>query len=431
MTDPTASPLARPLVLPCGAKLANRIGKAAMTEGLADAADRPTERHCTLYRRWSEGGAGLLVTGNVMIDRRYLERPGNVVLEDDAHGEALASWARAGTTAGNHLWMQLNHPGRQCMRVSAGQPVAPSAVPLRGMLGLAAPPRALTDREIEEIIERWARAAGLAVEAGFTGVQVHAAHGYLGSQFLSPHVNRRDDRWGGSLDNRARFLLETVRAVRERVGDAVPVSVKLNSADFQKGGFSNEEAAEVAGWLADAGVDLLEISGGTYEQMALFGQLGDDRPQAESTKRREAYFLSYAQTIREAVGDMPLMVTGGFRTGAVMEEAVAEGLVDVVGIARPFCVVPDCGERLLRRELMRLPAHERDLVLGRGVLGRASPVAGLRSLNGQAEVAWFYQQIIALAEGRDPDVHLGVGKALVQHFSGEVLRARARWSRRG
>ena len=416
-------PLRRPLALRCGATLANRVAKAAMTEGLADARDRATRRHETLYGRWSDGGAGLLITGNVMIDRRYLERPGNVVIDDDVDLEAVRRWATAGTRRGNHLWMQISHPGRQCTRMSSSTPVAPSAVPMTGMLGMMAKPRALEPAEIEDIIRRFAEVASVAKQCGFTGVQIHGAHGYLLSQFLSPRTNRRTDEWGGTLENRARLLLEVVKAVRARVGDGFPIAVKLNSADFQRGGFSNDEAAEVARWLDELGIDLLEISGGNYEQTALFGDL---EPRAESTKRREAYFLEYAEVIAKACRGLPLMVTGGFRTASLMREVVDAGVVSVVGLARPFCVVPTLPQQIFAGELEHLPRHESEQRLGPGWLGRTSELHGIRTLNNQAEVAWFYAQIIHLSEDRPPDLALGTWAALGSHFQGELRRARAR-----
>lgn len=421
------NPLSEPLSLPCGAVLPNRIAKGAMTEGLADPDDNATERHVALYRRWSEGGAGMLLTGNVMVDRRYLERPGNVVIEDRSGEAALRAFAEAGTQNGNHLWMQISHPGRQCTRMSSNHPVAPSAVPLEGMLGLAAPPRALEISEIHDIIRRFALVARTAKDTGFTGVEIHSAHGYLPSQFLSPRVNRRTDEWGGSLENRARFLLEVYKAVREAVGPDFPVAAKLNSADFQKGGFSREESAQVAAWLSELGLDLLEISGGTYEQIASFGDTGgSDEPKAESTRRREAYFLEYARDIRAALSDTPLMVTGGFRTPALMREVVESGEVDVVGIGRPFCVEPDLANRLLAGSDDPLPAPEKNLRLGPGVLGRASGVRSIRTLNNAAEVSFFYRQIIEMSEGREPTVPLGAWQAFVTHFARELGIVRRR-----
>ena len=433
MSPRTPPELADQLRLPCGAVLPNRLAKAAMTEGLADEADRATPRLATLYRRWSAGGCGLLITGNVMVDRRWLERPGNVVLQDDEGADALAEWARSGTVAGNHLWMQISHPGRQSSRMSTRQPVAPSEVGL-DILGMFARPRALTAREIGDVLRRFAFTAAAAKAAGFTGVQVHAAHGYLLSQFLSPVTNRRTDEWGGVLENRARLLLEVVRATREAVGPGFPVGVKLNSADFQKGGFSAEDSIQVARWLEEAGVDLLEISGGTYEQPRLLGHSGAadtaEEPARESTRAREAYFLDYARRIRETV-TMPLMVTGGFRSREAMAAALAEGALDVVGLARPLCVEPALPGRLAAgtaEGAIRL----RPLRLGSARwAGPASPLFVVKALNVQGEVAWYYRQIVRLADGLEPDLSLGIGRALVQHASGEWRTARARRFRPG
>jgi len=428
MSPRTPPELADQLRLPCGAVLPNRLAKAAMTEGLADEADRATPRLATLYRRWSAGGSGLLITGNVMVDRRWLERPGNVVAEDDEGAGALAEWARAGTVAGNHLWMQISHPGRQSSRMSTRQPVAPSEVGL-DILGMFARPRALAAPEIGDVVRRFAFTAATAKAAGFTGVQVHAAHGYLLSQFLSPVTNRRADEWGGALENRARLLLEVVRATREAVGPEFPVGVKLNSADFQKGGFSAEESMQVARWLEEAGVDLLEISGGTYEQPRLLGHAGAagtaEEPARESTRAREAYFLDYARRIRETV-TMPLMVTGGFRSRGAMAAALAEGALDVVGLARPLCVEPALPGRLAAgtaEGAIRL----RPLRLGSARwAGPASPLFVMKALNVQGEVAWYYRQIVRLADGLEPDLSLGAGRALLQHARGEWRTARAR-----
>ncbi len=421
----SSSILARPLTLPCGAVLPNRLCKPAMTEGLCDATGHANERHQRLYRRWSEGGAGLHITGNVMVDWRYLERPGNVVVEDASGIEALERWAAAGTAAGNHLWAQISHPGRQCSRMSNARPVAPSAVQLK-LGGLFGRPRALTEAEIEEVIDRYARTAELVQQAGFTGVQVHGAHGYLISQFLSPRVNRRDDRWGGALENRARFLLETVRAVRNRVGAEFPLAVKLNSADFQRGGFELADAARVAGWLASEGIDLLEVSGGTYERLRFFEEDGGRRSEAASTRAREAYFLDTAQTIRAELGEVPLMVTGGFRSRRAMIDALEAGELDVVGIARPLCVDPDMPRALLDGELEEAPRWERRLHLGVGPLGPASASRLVRGFNHQAQGAWFYRQILALADGREPDTALTARRALYRHFRNELRLARER-----
>ena len=369
------------LTLPCGHTLPNRLGKAAMTEGLADAHDRATPAHQRLYQTWARGGAALLLTGNLMIDRRYLERAGNVVLEDESGLAPLRDWARTVRDNGSQLWAQISHPGRQCPRLVNGTPLAPSAVQL-SMAGNFGRPRAATEGDIQDIIRRFARTAGWVKAAGLDGVQVHSAHGYLLSQFLSPRTNQRADAWGGSLENRARLLRAVVRAVRAAVGPAYPVSVKLNSSDFVKGGFTLDESLQVVQWLNEEGIDLLEVSGGTYEQLEFF------KPQAateirDSTREREAMFLEYAKSIK-AVARMPIMVTGGFRTQAGMEAALAGGHTDLIGLARPFCLDPDFPARMFAGQMPRLPVPEDRLVLGRGVWGPNSPSATVRGLNNLA-----------------------------------------------
>ena len=419
------------LRLPSGSIIKNRIAKAAMTEGLADVEDNATAGHVNLYRSWAQGGSGLLITGNVMVDRRYLERPGNVVIEDRRGLTQLQEWAAAGSEDNTHLWMQISHPGRQCSRIVSTQPLSPSDVQLH-LMGNFAKPRSMTEAEIEQAIARYANTALIAKEAGFSGVQIHAAHGYLISQFLSPITNKRSDQWGGSLDNRARFLLAIIHAVREAVGEAFPVAVKLNSADFQKGGFDLHDSAQVATYLAQEGIDLLEISGGTYEQVRLLGHSGDQQ-QAEdpnvrsSTRQREAYFLDYAKTIQQALNSagqkIPLMVTGGFRSRLTMVEALAQGELDMIGLARPLCADVDIPRLLISGEISYVPAYEEDLKLGNGWLGPASKNSLLRAINVQGEVAWFYQQMLQLAELRRGRKGQGVLSSFVRHLLREYCIA--------
>jgi len=423
--------LGEPLTLPCGVTLPNRILKSAMTEGLADEHDRATARHVRLYRRWAEGGAGTLVTGNVMIDRRFLERPGNVVIDDPDDGEGLAAlraWAEAGTSAGNQLWMQLSHPGRQCGKIVSSRPMAPSEVQLN-LMGNFGRPVAMTEHDIEMALGGFTRAAAIARDTGFTGVQVHGAHGYLVSEFLSPKLNRREDQWGGSLENRARFLLEAVRGVRAVVGPAFPVSVKLNSADFQKGGFSFEDSLQVAEWLDQAGVDLIEISGGNYEQPTMFGIEGraEDRddPRRESTKRREAFFLEYAARMRDRV-KAPLAVTGGFRSRQTMEQALANDEVDVIGLARPLCTEPDLPRRLIDGSAEEAVRWEEKIGIGKGRFGPDSSIFLFKALNAFSAIAWYYRQIVAMADGESLRLDLHPLRALFEHQTSEIRIARAR-----
>lgn len=427
-----SSLLSEPFRLPCGASLPNRLCKAAMTEGLADEHLRATPRHDTLYRRWSEGGAGLLLSGNVQIDRRVLERPGNVCIDvtdpktTDAEARArLSRWAKAGTVGGNHFWLQLSHAGRQSPRYVTTEPLGPSDEQL-GMMGNFAKPRALREDEIRDFIARFAQTAVIARDCGFTGVQVHAAHGYLLSAFLSPVTNRRSDAWGGTLENRARMLIETLRATRAAVGADFPIGVKLNSDDFRKGGFSNEDCLQVVQWLNAESVDLLEISGGNYEQPALIGVQGDAAtaaPKRESTKKREAYFLDYAERIR-AVATMPLMVTGGFRTREGMESALQDKVCDVIGIGRPLCTHTDVAGALLRGETRELPAFEQGLVLAHsGLFSPTSKLALFRQLNAFAGMGWYYLNLFRLADGLGPDLQRGPLSSLIGYLISEYRSA--------
>ncbi|WP_164118983.1 NADH:flavin oxidoreductase/NADH oxidase family protein [Sphingorhabdus sp. Alg239-R122] len=391
------------LKLPCGSALKNRIAKAAMTEGLADARGVPTEALEKLYALWSDGGAGTLITGNIIIDRDHLERPGNVII----HGEpdaglaaALKSWAKTATQNGNALWAQLSHGGRQVMKIVNPNPKAPSPVQLGLPGGQFGEPVALTGEEIEELVERFAIAAGAVKKAGFTGVQVHAAHGYLLSSFLNPRANQRDDEYGGSLENRARMLMATVAAVRKKVGAKFPIAVKLNSADFQRGGFAFEDSLQVAEWLERAGVDLIEISGGNYEQPKLLGIEGiEEEAQqnvAPSTAAREAYFVDFALAMQEKV-QIPLMVTGGFRSREAMDYALSRGAADVIGIGRPMCTMPDAPKQIFAG-LDRLPAHENELQFIPDWLGFLKRIQALKALDGFAVQYWYYGQLYALAE---------------------------------
>ncbi len=376
--------LAKPLALPNGTTLGNRFAKSAMSEQLGTRENGPTEGLARVYETWGKGGTALLVTGNVMIDRRALGEPGNVVLEDERDLALFEKWARSAQASGSQCWMQINHPGRQSPRVASKEPVAPSVVPLEGMGGAFAKPRALEEKEIPQVVARVARTAELAAKAGFAGVQIHGAHGYLVSQFLSPKTNLREDSWGGTPAKRRRFLLEVVRAVRGAIGPGRSLGLKLNSADFQRGGFSEEESMEVVAALSDEKVDLLEISGGTYER----SPWQDGRGQRESTKKREAYFLDYAEKVRK-VARMPLMLTGGLRSGIAMEDAVASGAVDVVGLARPLAVEPDLPRRLLAGETERALRVELE--------------TGFKKVDDFLEAAWYQQQIQRMAKGEAPD----------------------------
>lgn len=329
-------PLFSPLPLPNGAIIANRIAKAAMEENMADADHAPSDALIRMYEAWAQGGAGLILTGNVMVDRRGMTGPGGVVLEDDAQLDRFKAWAKAASSGGAQVWMQINHPGRQMMAALGQETWSPSGVALdMGSFSKRfSVPKAMSLADIETLKHRFVQTALLAQQAGFHGVQIHAAHGYLLSQFLSPLSNQREDDYGGTLENRARLLMEIVTAVRAAVSRAFSVSVKLNSADFQRGGFSPEEARQVVQLLNTQGVDLVELSGGSYEAPAMQGQARDGR-----TLSREAYFLEFAKDIL-STARMPIMVTGGVRRLAVAQAVIQSG-VALVGMATALAVNPD------------------------------------------------------------------------------------------
>ena len=393
--------------LPCGVVLKNRIGKSAMSENLCGPGHAPSPEIIRLYERWGLGGPGLVITGNITIDRRALGEPANIVVENKKDFKELQSWAKSGQPHCVLLWGQINHPGRQAMGMINKEVVAPSAVKLKVKGGgmLFKKPRALQEEEILELIERYGNTARILKEAGFKGVQIHGAHGYLISQFLSPLTNVRTDKWGGSLENRARFVIEVYRNVRKQVGDEFPVGIKINSADFQRGGFTDEESMEVVKLLSAEKIDLIEISGGTYEKASMMGVA-----QKQSTLEREAYFLDYIEKVR-TLTSTPLMLTGGFRTVSVMEDAIAQGKLDVVGLARPFTLYPDLPHELFNHERDTFPAQ--------------APKTGLKMIDkmGFFDLYWYEKQIHRLGQGVAPKPEMGLTPAL-GHFFGQLIRRR-------
>ena len=363
-----------------------------MSEGLADANNHSTPRLETLYRRWARSGAGLLLSGNIQVDRWHLERPGNIVVDDSSGNFQLARLAEAGVADGVHFWAQLSHTGRQVDSAINASPLAPSSVEvdvLRGAGFSFAPPKAMTEDQIQRAIDQFAFAARQVRDVGFTGISMHGAHGYLISQFLSPLTNLRTDQWGGSLENRSRFLLEVLGAVREAVGHDFPIGLKLNSSDFRKGGFTNAECIELVKKLNESTLDLLELSGGSLEQPKIVGvSLKDEGEDGrrESTIKREAYFVEFAGAVR-AIARMPVMVVGGFRSRAAMIESLERGELDVVGLGRPFIANPEIGHRILEGEVDVAPAPEASLDLFH-------------------LLPWNNMQLERLGDGLDPDLSL-------------------------
>lgn len=430
----SSSPLDSPITLACGVVIPNRLAKASMTESLSDEWGRATDKLCKLYEVWSAGGAGLLITGNVQVDRRYIERPGNVCIDgpqDEEQLRRLSAFAKAGQSGGSKIFVQLAHAGRQSNGMVNMEPVGPGTVRLDMPTFAFGTPRALEAEELIDVKDRFVHAAKVCQEAGFDGIEIHSAHGYLLSSFLNPLANNRPelfgerDKYGGDLANRARLLLEVVQAVREAVGPSFPIAVKLNSADFQQGGFSPAEAVQVSTMLEQQGhLDLLEISGGNYES-GIFEATPQREKEREgqmaSTVKREAYFLEYAIEIKKALKTTPVMVTGGWRAKKFMEQAVSNGECSLIGLGRPLCGDPDGPKKLLEGSADSLPRYEKNLRTLHWSLQWVYmlPFKMLHLLQLMGMQAWYYVNIYALAETGEPDLNAGCFASLIANYNHE------------
>ena len=384
----------------------NRIIKGAMSEALANRAGQPNHLHLGLYEAWAKGDLGCAITGNVMVDIRAKNEPGVVAIESERDLSLFREWAQVGKRYGMVQLVQLSHPGRQCPKGLNAETVAPSAVPFSPALAtMFGTPRELREEEILEIIQRFANAARICEEAGFEGVQLHGAHGYLISQFLSPLTNKRQDQWGGSIENRMRFLLEIYTAVRAVTSENFIISVKLNSADFQRGGITEEDVVYVFKAIDAAGIDLIEISGGSYEAPAMAGVKESKRK--ASTVAREAYFLEFAEKIRQEVR-CHLMVTGGFRTVKGMDEALASGACDFIGMARPFAVETDLANRLVAGQDVRYGVEK---------IKTGIPLIDKMAI---MEIIWYAAQFKAIGEGKKPNPKLSPLLVFLKYAKGNI-----------
>ena len=393
------------LALPNGVTLKNRIVKSAMSETLGDAFNNPTQGLIALFERWSAGGAGLLITGNTPIDRQHLEHAGNFALDDLSDMARVADLATAAKSGGAKVLAQLAHAGRQTPEAINPHPISVSD--LRLELPGYGDPVSASDADFKAVIAKFARSAVLAQSAGFDGVEIHAAHGYLLSSALSPRINTRQDQWGGSLENRARLVISVVRAVRAAVSPDFIVAVKLNSSDFQKGGFDHHDSVKVAVMLEAEGVDFIEISGGTFETPTAYQHTS----RSQSTAAREGYFLDYAEAMKSAL-NIPLMVTGGFRSADVMNTAIAANKTDLIGAGRPFIIDPEFPAKLLSGSITAAPAIERDF-----------PPAD--KLPRGAVLNWFCAQLAHLANNGRADLKLSVEEGHEQYLE-MIVRATRR-----
>ncbi len=311
--------LARPLVLPCGTTLRNRLIKSAMSDSLGDGAGNPTETQMRLYERWAQGGAALSLIGEVQGTSRYPEKPGNLVLVPDANLDAMQALARRGMVNGAHIWPQLGHAGA-LSHLPISQPKGPSALDVDGLKC-----EGMSLKDIHELSDIFARTAKLAKQVGFSGVQIHAGHGFLFSQFLSPLFNKRKDEYGGSIENRFRVIGEVIDAVRQAVGESFPIGIKINSTDNLVGGLSQDDALEVINMLDQTSIDLIDISGGTYFPGAASAS---DRASSSTP-----YFIDFTKRAKRLTS-IPMMVTGGFRTREQAAYAIQKNFTDAVSLAR-------------------------------------------------------------------------------------------------
>jgi 2,4-dienoyl-CoA reductase-like NADH-dependent reductase (Old Yellow Enzyme family) len=324
--------LRQPLELPCGVVLKNRIAKAAMSDSLADGEGGSTEAQARLYERWAQGGVALSTIGEVQISPHYPEKPGNLVFGPQSDRRALKNMIDRSLVDGAHLWPQLGHGGALA-HPPISHPKGPSALDFPDLTC-----GALSVEEIEELPTVYAAAARFAKDVGFTGVQVHAGHGFLLSQFLSPLFNKRTDRFGGSIEGRARIIVLVIDAIREAVGPEFPISIKMNSTDSLEGGLEEDDAYEVVRMLDGTSVDLIDISGGTYFPGA--------KASSDTPSSRGPYFIDFAHRAR-SVTNKPLQLTGGFVTRDHAINAVASGAVDMCGIARSNVLMPDLANNWL------------------------------------------------------------------------------------
>ncbi|MEM7119139.1 MAG: NADH:flavin oxidoreductase/NADH oxidase family protein [Chloroflexota bacterium] len=387
--------LRSPVTLPCGAILKNRLIKSPMSDSLADGAGNPTEAQIRLYERWAEGGVALSLIGEVQVDPRYPEKPGNLVLDAQSNEQALRELASRAVVNGAHLWPQLGHAGALA-HAPISQPKGPSALDVEGLQCAA-----LSLDEIRELPDMYARSAQQAKRIGFSGVQIHAGHGFLFSQFLSPLFNRRDDGYGGSIEARTRIILEVIDAVRRAVGPSFPIGIRINSTDMLEGGLTKTDALEAIRLLDQTSIDLIDMSGGTYFPGAKASSDGSSG---------KPYFVDFARRAKE-VTKVPLMATGGFKKRDQAVAAVATGAVDMVGIARGMVLNPRLAETWLTKEGGD-PDFPRFNVTPPG-----------------AVTAWYTMRLTALGEDREESFSLDVPSALRKYKERDAQRC-IRWRER-
>lgn len=387
-TQHPTSILSESIQLPNGTVLKNRLIKSAMSDSLGDGQGNPTEKQARLYERWAEGGVALSIIGEVQITSKYPEKPGNLVLGLESDVEKLRLLTQRATINGAHIWPQLGHAGA-LSHLPLSSPKGPSQLNIPDLKCSG-----MTIIEIDELPAQYVAAALKAKSVGFTGIQIHAGHGFLLSQFLSPLFNHRDDQYGGSIENRSRIIVEIIDKVRKAVGASFPIGIKINSSDLLQGGLSKADSLAVIQILDRTSIDLIEISGGTYF------------PNAKSSSDSAIsgpYFTAFSARAKE-ITNIPIITTGGFKSYEEVLNTLSSHSADLVGLARAFVLVPDLANQWLNQNNYKLtfPRFE-------------SPPSG-------AITAWYTMRINALANDSEQSFNLDLLEALNNYEERDLSR---------
>lgn len=313
-------------------EIKNRFVRSATFEGLAGADGLPTEKLENLYLKYADGEIGLIIATSLVEHYKNLPVMDNfpypLGFDEDRYIHAWKPIISKVREKGAKIAMQLMHPGRQeLIQLRGSSPVAPSSIPKEQGATL---PVELSQNEIKYYIDKFALAGRRVKEAGFDAVQLHGAHGYLISNFLSPHANRRTDSYGGNIENRARFVTDMVSRIKELAGEDFPVMIKMNFNDYLPGGIEPEEALELAVIFEKSGIDSIEVSGGTSAERWSHVVVKNIKNEED-----ESYFQSYSRLLKDRV-KIPVILVGGHRTYSIMQKLVTEGVCDLLSFSRPL-----------------------------------------------------------------------------------------------
>lgn len=384
--------LNRSLELPCGAVIKNRLMKSAMSDSLADGEGNPTHTQSRLYERWAEGGIGLSIVGEVQVDSRFPEKPGNLVLTEHSNLKDLQMLTSRASINNAHIWPQLGHAGGLAYK-PLSDPKGPSPIKISEFECAG-----MSEQEISLLPDIYAKAAKIAKKAGFTGVQIHAGHGFLLSQFLSPLFNHRQDQYGGSIEARSKIVMEIIEKVRCAVGPTFPIGIKMNSSDQLEGGLTQDEALEVIGILNQTSIDLIEISGGSYF------------PGAKSSSDSASsgpYFVDFAVKARKLTS-IPLVVTGGFKTYDQVIGALSLNAVDSIGLGRALILNPELPNEWI----------DGSSVVPRFPKFKLPPVGGV--------TAWYTMLLTAIGSDNEKEFNLELLPAIQAYESRDKARV-SKW----